>query len=157
MLKEFKAFITRGNVVDFAVGVIVGAAFGRIVTSLVNDIVMPPIGLLLGGVNFTNLFFALNGKHYNSLAEAQAAGAPTINYGMFVNNVIDFLIVALAVFILVRLVQRLLPPPPSQEMRDCPRCLSKIPKGASRCPHCTSKIGADEDLEEEAETEKKAK
>jgi large conductance mechanosensitive channel len=151
MLKEFKAFITRGNVVDFAVGVIVGAAFGRIITSLVNDIVMPPIGLLLGGVSFNSLFIALNGQHYNSLGDAQAAGAPTINYGTFINTIIDFLIVAMAVFILVRIVQRLLPPPHSREMRDCPRCLSNIPKGATRCPHCTSKLDAEVDVEAEEE------
>src|SRR5258708_12153625 len=112
MFKEFKAFIMRGNVVDLAVGVIIGAAFGRIVTSLVNDIIMPPIGLLLGGVAFNNLYISLNGQHYDKLADAQAANAPTINYGLFINNIIDFLIVAFVIFLLIRAIQRILPPPP---------------------------------------------
>ena len=155
MLKDFKAFISRGSVVDFAVGVIVGAAFGRIITSLVNDIIMPPIGLLLGGVAFNNLFIPLNGQHYNTLGDAQAASVPTINYGAFINNIIDFLIVAMAVFILLRLVQRLLPLPPSRETRDCPHCLSSIPKGASRCPHCTSKLDAEADADDKQKEKEK--
>src|ERR1700730_16879850 len=112
MLKEFKAFIMRGNVVDLAVGVIIGAAFGRIVTSLVNDIIMPPIGLLLGGVNFADRFISLNGQYYAKLADPQAATAPTINYGLFINNIIDFVIVAFVIFLMIRGIQRLLPPPP---------------------------------------------
>jgi large conductance mechanosensitive channel len=144
MFQEFKAFTMRGNVVNLAVGVIIGAAFGKIVTSFVNDILMPPIGLLLGGVNFSNLYISLSGTHYNSLAEAQAAGAATINYGVFLNTVIDFLIVAVVVFVLVRLAQHLLPPPPlpAAATRDCPYCLSKIAKGATRCPQCTSQVEA---------------
>ena len=144
MFKEFKAFVMRGNVVDLAVGVIIGAAFGRIVTSLVNDIVMPPIGLLLGGVNFSNLYISLSGKTYNSLADAQAAGAPTINYGLFLNNVLDFLIVAFVVFLMISAIQRLLPPPPppAATTRDCPYCVTKIAKTAVRCPNCTSQVEA---------------
>ncbi len=142
MFKEFKAFIMRGNVVDLAVGVIIGAAFGRIVTSLVNDIIMPPIGLLLGGANFSNLYISLNGQHYNALADAQKVDAPTINYGLFINNIIDFLIVAFVIFLLIRAINRLLPPPPppAATTRDCPYCLSNIPKAASRCPNCTSQV-----------------
>ena len=142
MLKDFKAFITRGSVVDLAVGVIIGAAFGRIVTSFVNDIIMPPIGLLLGGVNFTNLFVSLNGQHYNSLADAQTAGAPTINWGLFVNNIIDFVIVAFIIFLMIRAISRLMPPPPppASDTQDCPYCLTKIAKGARRCPNCTSQL-----------------
>ena len=142
MFKEFKAFIMRGNVVDLAVGVIIGAAFGKIVTSLVNDIIMPPIGLLLGGVNFTNRFISLNGQQYASLADAQKATAPTLNYGLFINNIIDFLIVALVIFLIVRAINRLLPPPPppASTTRECPYCLSNIPKAASRCANCTSQV-----------------
>jgi large conductance mechanosensitive channel len=142
MFKEFKAFIMRGNVVDLAVGVIIGAAFGRIVTSLVNDIIMPPIGLLLGGVNFSNRFVSLNGQHYDKLADAQAAAAPTINYGLFINNIIDFVIVAFVIFLLIRAINRLMPPPPppASTTRDCPYCLSNISKAASRCPNCTSQV-----------------
>ena len=144
MFKEFKAFIMRGNVVDLAVGVIIGAAFGAVVTSLVKDIIMPPIGMLLGGVDFTNLFVSLNGQAYKSLADAQAAGAPTINYGLFINTVIDFLNVAFVIFLLVKAISRLMPPPPppADTTRDCPYCLTKIPKGATRCPNCTSQVEA---------------
>jgi len=142
MFKEFKAFIMRGNVVDLAVGVIIGAAFGAVVTSLVKDIIMPPIGLLLGGVDFANLFISLNGQHYAKLADAQAAAAPTINYGLFINTIIDFVIVAFVIFLLIRAIQRLLPPPPppAETTRDCPYCISKIPMAASRCPNCTSQV-----------------
>ena len=142
MFKEFKAFIMRGNVVDLAVGVIIGAAFGRIVTSLVNDIIMPPIGLLLGGVPFSNLFISLKGQYYATLADAQAANAPTINYGLFINNIIDFVIVAFVIFLIIRAIQRILPPPPppAETTRDCPYCVSKIPMAASRCPNCTSQV-----------------
>jgi large conductance mechanosensitive channel len=142
MFKEFKAFIMRGNVVDLAVAVVIGAAFSQIVNSLVKDIVMPPIGLLLGGVDFSNRFISLNGQNYAKLADAQAAAAPTINYGLFINNVINFLIVAFVIFLLVRAVSRLMPPPPppASTTRDCPYCLSNIPKAASRCPNCTSQV-----------------
>jgi len=141
MLSEFKAFAMRGNVVDLAVGVIIGAAFGKIVTSLVNDIIMPPLGLILGRVDFSNLFIALNGGHYASLAEAKTVGAPTLNYGLFINNILDFLIVAFAVFLLVRQVNKLNAAPPSTPTtRPCPYCISSIPIQATRCPHCTSEL-----------------
>ncbi len=143
MLKEFKEFVLRGNVVDMAVGIIIGTAFGRIITSLVNDILMPPIGLLLGRVDFSNLFISLSGR-YASLAEAQAAGAPTINYGLFINTMLDFIIVALVIFLLVRQVNRLRRPAPAAPAepttRECPYCLSTIPLKATRCPHCTSQL-----------------
>lgn len=142
MLKEFKEFALRGNVVDMAIGIIIGAAFGKIVTSLVNDILMPPIGFLTGKVDFSNLFISLSGS-YASLAEAQAAGAPTINYGLFINAVLDFIIVAAAVFFLiVRPMNRLRrvkePAPAAPTTKECPYCLSVIPLKATRCPHCTS-------------------
>ena len=143
MIKEFKAFIARGNVVDLAVGVIIGAAFGKITSSLVADVIMPPIGLVLGKVDFSNLYVDLSGKGYPSLAAAKAAGAPTINYGVFVNAVIDFLIVAFVVFLLVQSVQKLMPKPdttPAPATKDCPRCCQAIPLKATRCPHCTSDI-----------------
>ena len=142
---EFKEFAAKGNVVDLAVGVIIGAAFGKIVTSLVNDIIMPPIGLAIGHVDFRNLFIALNGGSYASLADAQKAGAPTINYGVFLNTILEFLIVALAVFLLVRQINRFLPSPgpaPAEEVRECPFCVSRIPMTATRCPYCTSDLGA---------------
>jgi large conductance mechanosensitive channel len=142
MLKEFKAFIARGNVVDLAVGVIIGGAFGKITTSLVNDIIMPPIGLILGKVDFTNLFVDLSEKQYPSLAAAKAAGAPTINYGAFINTVIDFLIVAFVVFLLVRAVSRLVPKAEVPvATKECPRCCEAIPVKATRCPKCTSELG----------------
>ena len=142
MFKEFKAFIMRGNVVDLAVGVIIGGAFGQIVSSLVKDIIMPPIGLLLGKVNFSNLFLSLSGQ-YPSLADAQAAGAATINYGLFINTVINFLIVGFAVFLLVRAVNRLQAPPappPAAPTKECPYCFTMIPIPATRCPNCTSEL-----------------
>ena len=144
MLKEFKKFITRGNVIDLAIGVIIGAAFGKIVTSFVNDILMPPIGLLLGRVNFTDLFITLSGEAYATLEEAQAAGAATINYGVFINTIIDFLIVAFVIFLVVKQVNRLKKPEPVAEptTKDCPYCLSAIPIKATRCPHCTSELGS---------------
>jgi large conductance mechanosensitive channel len=140
--KEFKQFIARGNVVDLAVGVIIGAAFGKIVTSFVNDILMPPIGLLLGNVDFANLFIILSGGAYATLEEAQAAGAATINYGVFINTIIDFLIVAFVIFLLIKQVNRLKKPEPAAEptTKECPYCLSEIPIKATRCPHCTSEI-----------------
>ena len=144
MLKEFKEFAMRGNVLDMAVGIVIGAAFGGIVTSFVNDILMPPIGLLLGRVDFSNLFINLKGN-YPSVAAAKAAGAATLNYGMFMNTVINFLIVAFAVFLLVRQVNRLFPKPvpaPTPAMKDCVFCFSSIPAQATRCPHCTSDLKA---------------
>ena len=142
MFKEFRRFIMRGNVLDLAIGVIIGGAFGKIVTSLVNDIIMPPVGLLAGKVDFTSLFINLSSTPYATLTEAQAAGAPTINYGLFFNTVIDFLIVALVVFVLVRQVNRLYPrpAPAAPDTRECPYCLSTIPLKATRCAHCTSEL-----------------
>ena len=144
MLKEFKEFAMKGNVMDLAVGFILGAAFGKIVTSLVSDIIMPPIGLILGKVDFSSLFLNLSGKSYSSLSEAKAAGAATLNYGVFINNVVDFLIVAFAVFLLVRVVNRWNKPAPAAAptTKDCPYCVSKIPLKATRCPNCTSPIPA---------------
>jgi len=141
MLKEFRDFAMRGNVVDLAIGVIIGAAFGKIVTSLVSDILMPPLGLVLGRVDFSSIFITLSGQHYNSIAEAKAAGAPTLNIGLFINNVIDFLIVAFVVFLLVRQINRLFPKPaPAVTTKDCPRCATAIPLKATRCPNCTSDL-----------------
>ena len=146
MLKEFKEFILRGNVLDLAIAVIIGGAFGKIVSSLVNDIIMPPIGLLLGNVDFSNLFLDLSGASYKSLADAQQAGAPTINYGLFLNNVIDFLIIALVIFLLIRTVNRLqqvkAQPTVAAEptTKICRFCATEIPIKASRCPHCTSQL-----------------
>src|SRR5690349_19412262 len=141
MMKEFREFAARGNVVDLAVGVIIGAAFGKIVTSLVNDVVMPPIGLAIGRVDFRNLYLSLNGQTYTSLAEAQKAGAPTINYGMFLNSVLEFLVVAFVVFLLVKQINRMSPPPAppvAEPTKACPFCATQIPVAAKRCPHCTS-------------------
>ncbi|MBV8536918.1 MAG: large conductance mechanosensitive channel protein MscL [Alphaproteobacteria bacterium] len=143
MLKEFRDFAMRGNVVDLAVGVIIGAAFGKIVTSLVNDIIMPPIGIVLGRVDFSNLFISLSGKHYDSLAEAKAAGAATLNYGVFINNCLDFVIVAFAVFLLIKQVNRLTKKPApaaAPTTKECPYCISTIPIKATRCPSCTSEL-----------------
>jgi large conductance mechanosensitive channel len=144
MLKEFKEFAMKGNVLDLAVGFIIGAAFGKIVTSLVSDIIMPPIGLILGKVDFSNLFLSLSGKSYSSLAEAKAAGAATLNYGIFLNNIVDFLIVAFVVFLLVRMVNRWNQPAPAAapSTKECPYCASTIPLKATRCPNCTSEIRA---------------
>ena len=141
MLKEFREFALRGNVMDLAIGVIIGAAFGKIIASLVSDILMPPIGLLLGGIDFSNLYVALNGAAYPSLAAAQEAGAPTINYGLFLNNVVDFLIVAFVVFLLVRAINRMSKPksaPEAPSTKICPYCYSGIAIKATRCPQCTS-------------------
>jgi len=138
--KDFRDFVARGNVIDLAVGVIVGGAFGKIVSSLVSDILMPPIGLLVGKVDFSSLFFALNGQHYDTLAAAKAAGAPTLNYGLFLNDVVDFIIVAFVIFLVVRQVNRLIPKPTPVAMKDCPRCLSKIPAAATKCAHCTTDL-----------------
>ncbi len=139
MLSEFKTFIMRGNVADLAVGVIIGASFGAIVTSLVNDVLMPPIGRLLGGVDFKDFFISLAGQSYPTLAAAKAAGAPTLNYGLFLNALINFLIVSFAIFLLVRQVNRLLPKPAART-KDCAWCATAIPVSAKRCPHCTSNL-----------------
>lgn len=142
MLKEFKEFAMRGSVLDMAIGVIIGAAFGKIITSLVSDILMPPIGLALGKLDFSNLFIDLSGGNHPTLAAAKQAGAATINYGLFVNTVIDFVIVAFVIFLLVRQVNRMrpAPPPPPPSTRDCPYCLTAVPLQASRCGHCTSEL-----------------
>ena len=142
MLKEFKEFIARGNVIDLAVGIIIGAAFGKIVTSLVNDIIMPPIGLALGGVDFTNLFINLSDRPFPKLADAKAAGAPTINYGVFINTVIEFLIVAFVIFLIVKAVNRMRRQPEElpETVKACTYCLSSIPVQATRCPNCTSQL-----------------
>jgi large conductance mechanosensitive channel len=150
MLKEFREFILRGNVIDMAVGIIIGAAFGSIVQSLVNDVIMPPIGLLLGGVDFSNFFIMLKSGSpaapYATLADAQAAGAVTLNYGLFINAVISFLIVALAIFFLVRAVNQLRrehveeAPAPEPTTKACPYCMSTIAIQATRCPYCTSDL-----------------
>jgi large conductance mechanosensitive channel len=146
MLKEFKEFAMRGNVLDMAIGIVIGAAFGKIVTSFVKDILMPPIGLALGRVDFSNLFITLSSQSYATLAEAQEAGAPTINYGMFLNTVIDFLIVGFAIFLLVRQVNRLKrkekAAPPPATTKECPRCFSTIHIKADKCPHCTAELKA---------------
>lgn len=140
MFKEFKEFMMRGNVLDLAVGIIIGAAFGKIVTSLVNDIVMPPIGLVLGKVDFSNLFLDLSSGQHPTLAAAKAAGAATINYGVFLNTVIDFLIVALVIFLVIRQANKLKrpPAPAAPKTKDCQFCFTAIPIPATRCPHCTS-------------------
>ena len=144
MLKEFKEFALKGNVIDLAVGLIIGGAFGKIVTSLVNDIIMPPFGLLLGKINFSNLYIDLSGKGYASLDAAQKAGAPTINFGLFINNVIDFLLVSFAIFLLIRAFNKLRKSqPPAEKPADsklCVYCQTDIPIKAVRCPHCTSQL-----------------
>jgi large conductance mechanosensitive channel len=150
MLKDFKEFVVRGNVVDMAVGIVIGAAFGAIVKSFVDDVLMPPIGLLLGNVDFSNLFITLKegakaAGPYASLGAAKAAGAVTLNLGVFINTVISFLIIAFAVFLVIKGINRLKreeeAPPPAPDTRACPFCLSEIPLKASRCPHCTSELG----------------
>ena len=146
MFKEFKEFIMRGNVVDLAVAVIIGGAFGAIVTSLVNDIVMPPIGMLLGGVDFASLFISLNGQSYPSIAAAKTAGAPTINYGLFIQTVIYFLIVAFVIFLVIKAINAAKRPAPvvaaAPTTKDCPFCKTSIPLAATRCPNCTSVLKA---------------
>lgn len=144
MLKEFKEFIMRGNVVDLAVGIIIGGAFGKIVTSFVNDILMPPLGKIMGNVDFSGLFINLSGTSYPSLAAAKAAGAATINYGLFINTVIDFVIVAAAIFVLIKQVNRFNKPAPAAvpSTKACPYCLSSVPLKATRCPQCTSELKA---------------
>jgi large conductance mechanosensitive channel len=144
MFKEFKEFAMRGNVLDMAVGIVIGAAFGAIVTSFVADVLMPPLGHVLGHADFSNLFFSLNGQHYDTLLAAKAAGAATLNYGLFINAVVNFLIVAFAVFLLVRAVNRMQKKqaPAAATTRECPRCLSNVPLKATRCAFCTSDLSA---------------
>jgi len=140
VLKEFKAFAMRGNIVDLAVGVIIGVAFGKVVSSLVEDLMMPPIGRLLGHVDFSELFINLSGKPYETLATAKAAGAPTVNYGIFLNSVINFLIVAFAVFLIVHEVNRWTRKPEVPTTKDGPQCALAIPLAAKRCGHCTTQL-----------------
>ena len=141
MFKEFKEFVMRGNVVELAVGVVIGAAFGKIVASFVGDVLMPPIGLLLGKADFSNLFVNLSGTVYPTVAAAKAAGAPTLNYGAFLQAIVDFLFVAFAIFLFIRQINKAFPPPaPAATTRPCPLCLSAIPLKATRCAHCTSEI-----------------
>ena len=141
-MSEFKDFAMKGNVLDMAVGIIIGVAFGGIINSLVKDVIMPPIGMIMGGINFADLFIALDGKTYASLAAAQAAAAPTINYGLFINAIINFLIVALAIFMLIRQVNaaKKKPAPPEPNSKECPFCKESIPKAAVKCSHCTSDL-----------------
>jgi large conductance mechanosensitive channel len=145
MFKEFKEFVMRGNVMDMAVGIIIGGAFGKIISSLVGDILMPPLGLVLGKVDFSNLFLDLSGAGHATLDAARKAGAPTINYGIFVNTVLDFVVVALAIFLMIRQVNRLRreeapAPPPPPSTKECPFCLTAVPLKAVRCPACTSEL-----------------
>ncbi len=148
MLKDFKAFILRGNVLDLAVAVVIGAAFGAVVKSLTDDVIMPPIGLALGHIDFSNLFVVLKeGTRpgpYPTVADAHKVGAVTLNYGTFINSIVTFLIIALCVFMIVRMVSKLSakPAPPPDNMKSCPRCTLSIPKAASRCPNCTSDVAA---------------
>lgn len=143
MLKEFKEFAMRGNVLDMAVGIIIGAAFGKIVASFVEDVMMPPLGRLVGRVDFSSLFVSLDGKHYDTIALAKTASAPTLNYGLFLNTIINFLIVAFAVFLLVRTVNRWTSKPApaaAPTTKDCPQCAMSIPIQAKRCGHCTAQL-----------------
>jgi large conductance mechanosensitive channel len=141
MFKDFKEFVIRGNVMDLAVGVIIGAAFGKVVSSLVDDVIMPPIGRMLGHVDFSNLFINLSDKPVASVAAAKAAGIPTINYGLFINTVISFLIIAIVVFLLIRQVNRFRPKPVvAPATKDCPQCAMAIPVAAKRCGNCTSQL-----------------
>jgi large conductance mechanosensitive channel len=142
MLKEFKEFAMRGNVMDLAVAVIIGGAFGKIIASLVNDILMPLIGLLLGGLSFSGLFVSLDGNTYETLEAAQAAGAATLNYGLFIQAIVDFVIVAFVIFLLVRSMNRMKKPEPAADptTKECPHCFSTIPIKATRCPNCTSQL-----------------
>lgn len=144
MLQEFKTFLMRGNVIDLAVALVIGVAFTTVVTSFVNDLLMPPIGRLLGRVNFADLFVSLDGRSYPTLAAAKLAGAPTLNYGAFITTIINFIIIAFAVFLIVRAVNRLMTPrpaaPAAATTRDCPHCAMAISLMATRCPHCTSDL-----------------
>ena len=138
----------RGNVLDLAIGVIIGGAFGKIVTSFVNDILMPPLGLLLGKMNFSDLFISLSGQSYPSLTAAKAAGAPTLNYGLFINSLIDFILIGTAIFLVIKQINRFQQPTPEAALdtQDCPYCCSKIPLAATRCPHCTSQLSVNTPL-----------
>lgn len=139
--EDFKKFAMRGNVIDMAVGVIIGGAFGKIVGSFVNDIIMPPLGMAIGKMDFTNLFISLNGQHYATLEAAKKAGAPVLAYGSFINAVLDFVILAFIIFVMVRQINKLNPPPaPKPDPRLCPYCRSEIANDATRCPHCTSHL-----------------
>ena len=142
MWKEFKEFAMRGNVMDMAVGIIIGAAFGKIITSFVNDVLMPPLGLLFGKVDFASLFITLSDQSFATLAEAQKAGAVVIKYGVFINTIIDFLLVAIVIFLMIRQINKLKkqPEPGVQTTKDCPHCFSLIPIKATRCPNCTSEL-----------------
>jgi large conductance mechanosensitive channel len=142
MFSEFKKFALRANALDLAFGVIMGAAFGKIVSSLVSDILMPPIGMLLGKVDLTNRFLALNGGAYSTLAEAKVAGAPTLNYGVFLNNVIDFIFVGVAILLMIRGLNKIQKPTPAPlaRTRACPYCLFEIPLAATKCAHCASQV-----------------
>jgi len=146
MFKEFKEFAMKGNVVDLAIGIIIGGAFGKIVTSFVNDVLMPPLGMLLGKMDFSSLFLNLSGQDYPTLAAAKEAGAATLNYGSFINTIIDFIIVAFAIFLLVKQINKLKrapeAAPAAPTTRDCPYCITAVPIKASRCPHCTSSLAA---------------
>lgn len=143
MWKEFKEFAMKGSIVDLAIGVVIGGAFGKIVTSFVNDILMPPLGLLIGRVDFSNLYLNLSRTDYASLAEAKKAGAPTINYGMFLNNVLDFLIVAFSIFLVIRQINKMKRKHEAPvTTKSCPYCISQIPLQATRCGHCTSELPA---------------
>src|SRR6478672_8109992 len=143
MWKEFKEFIARGNVIDLAVAVVIGAAFGKVITSLVEGVIMPPIGLLLGKADFSNLFIDLSGQHPVSLADAQLKGLPVIAYGQFINDIVTFLIIALVIFLIVKAVNRLkAAPPPPPNSKDCPYCLTAIPLAATRCSACCSDLPA---------------
>ena len=146
MLKEFKEFAMRGNVLDMAIGIIIGGAFGKIVSSLVKDVIMPPIGMLLGKVDFASLFVNLTGEEYATLAEAQEAGAATINYGVFLSAIIDFVIIAFVIFLVVRAINRMKrkeeEPAAEPTTKECPHCCSEVPIKATRCAHCTSELKA---------------
>ncbi len=144
LLDEFKQFAVKGNAIDLAVGVVVGAAFGKVITSLVGDVITPPLSLLVGKVNFANLFINLSGTHYATLDEARKAGAATINYGAFLNNILDFLLVSFVIFLLVKTLNRLRrEAPPLPDMKECPKCLSAVKKAATRCAFCTSELGSE--------------
>jgi large conductance mechanosensitive channel len=141
MFKEFKEFALKGNVIDLAIGIIIGAAFNKVVQSLVNDIIMPPVGMLMGKMDFSAMFVNLSGKQFETLADAKKAGAATLNYGLFINTMVDFSIMAFVVFIMVRQINRLKreePAAPASETKECPFCLSTVPLAATRCAHCTS-------------------
>jgi large conductance mechanosensitive channel len=146
MLSEFKEFAVKGSVIDLAIGIVIGGAFGKIVSSMVNDIIMPPIGLLLGRVNFADMFISLDGKTYASLTEAKAAAAPTLNYGAFINVVIEFLIIAFVIFLLVKQINKMKreqeAAPAAPNKKDCPYCKESIPIAAVKCPHCTSDLSS---------------